>query len=55
MEVRPSLRQFHRCKSSRRCELKKLGIRQISRNTVKKILKGNGFDPGPKVRERFVG
>jgi putative transposase len=29
-------------------ELKKLGIQSVSRNTVKKILGGNGYDPGPK-------
>lgn len=29
-------------------ELKKLGIRSISRNTVKRILIANGLDPGPK-------
>jgi putative transposase len=29
-------------------ELKKLGIRSISRNTVKRILRENGIDPGPK-------
>jgi len=29
-------------------ELKKLGIMSVSRNTVKNILKENGFDPGPK-------
>ena len=29
-------------------ELRKLGIRSISRNTVKNILKENGYDPGPK-------
>ncbi|MGE0538531.1 MAG: integrase core domain-containing protein [Pirellulales bacterium] len=29
-------------------ELKKLGITSVSRNTVKNILKENGFDPGPK-------
>ena len=29
-------------------ELKKLGIQSVSRNTVKKILKSNGLDPGPK-------
>jgi putative transposase len=29
-------------------ELKKLGIRSISRNTVKSILKQYGLDPGPK-------
>ena len=29
-------------------ELKKLGIRSVSRNTVKNILKANGLDPGPK-------
>lgn len=32
-------------------ELKKLGIRSISRNTVKRILKEAGFDPGPKRGE----
>jgi putative transposase len=29
-------------------ELRKLGVRSISRNTVKNILKENGYDPGPK-------
>jgi putative transposase len=29
-------------------ELRKLGIKSISRNTVKNILKRNGHDPGPK-------
>ncbi len=29
-------------------ELRKLGIKAISRNTVKNILKANGLDPGPK-------
>ena len=29
-------------------ELKKLGIKPPSRNTVKNILKQNGRDPGPK-------
>jgi len=29
-------------------ELRKLGIQSVSRNTVKNILKSNGFDPGPK-------
>jgi len=29
-------------------ELKKLGIQSVSRNTVKRILKANGLDPGPK-------
>lgn len=29
-------------------ELRKLGIKAISRNTVKAILKENGLDPGPK-------
>lgn len=29
-------------------ELKKLGIRNISPSTVSRILKENGFDPGPK-------
>src|SRR4029453_7528279 len=29
-------------------ELKKLGIQSVSRNTVKRILRVNGFDPGPK-------
>jgi putative transposase len=29
-------------------ELKKLGIRSVSRNTVKRILKANGLDPCPK-------
>lgn len=32
-------------------ELKKLGIRSIFRNTVKRILKEAGFDPGPKRGE----
>lgn len=32
-------------------ELRKLGIRSISRNTVKAILKANGLDPGPKRGE----
>jgi putative transposase len=32
-------------------ELKKLGIRSISKNTVKRILKDAGFDPGPKRGE----
>lgn len=32
-------------------ELKKLGIRSISRNTVKRILKDAGYDPGPKRGE----
>jgi len=32
-------------------ELKKLGIRRLSRNTVKNILKANGFDPAPKRGE----
>jgi putative transposase len=32
-------------------ELKKLGVRSISRNTVKRILKDAGFDPGPKRGE----
>ena len=32
-------------------ELKKLGIFRLSRNTVKNILKENGFDPGPKRGE----
>lgn len=32
-------------------ELKKLGIRSISRNTVKRILKEAGYDPGPKRGE----
>jgi putative transposase len=32
-------------------ELKKLGIRSISRNTVKRILKDAGLDPGPKRGE----
>jgi putative transposase len=32
-------------------ELKKLGIRSISRNTVNRILKDAGFDPGPKRGE----
>lgn len=29
-------------------ELRKLNIRAVSRNTVKNILKENGFDPGPQ-------
>ena len=29
-------------------ELKKLGIQSVSRNTVKRILRANGLDPGPK-------
>jgi putative transposase len=29
-------------------ELKKLGIESISRNTVKRVLRANGLDPGPK-------
>jgi putative transposase len=29
-------------------ELKKLGIKSVSRNTVKRILTANGLDPGPK-------
>ncbi|MEQ8789446.1 MAG: integrase core domain-containing protein [Pirellulaceae bacterium] len=29
-------------------ELKKLGLRRPARNTVKNILKANGYDPGPK-------
>jgi putative transposase len=33
-------------------ELKKLGIKSVSRNTVKNILKAHGFDPGP---QRGVG
>ena len=32
-------------------ELRKLGIRSISRNTVKRILKDAGYDPGPKRGE----
>jgi putative transposase len=32
-------------------ELKKLGICRISRNTVKRILKDAGYDPGPKRGE----
>jgi putative transposase len=32
-------------------ELKKLGVRSISRNTVKRILKDAGYDPGPKRGE----
>jgi putative transposase len=32
-------------------ELKKLGICSISRNTVKRILKDSGLDPGPKRGE----
>jgi putative transposase len=33
-------------------ELRKLGIRSISRNTVKRILKDAGFDPSPKRGEQ---
>jgi putative transposase len=33
-------------------ELKKLGVRSVSRNTVKNILKAHGLDPGP---QRGVG
>lgn len=29
-------------------EIKKLGVRSISKNTVKRILKDAGYDPGPK-------
>jgi len=29
-------------------ELKKLGIKSVSRNTVRNILRANGLDPGPK-------
>jgi putative transposase len=29
-------------------ELKKLGVRSVSRNTVKSILKAHGLDPGPR-------
>jgi putative transposase len=29
-------------------ELKKLGIQSVSRNTVKRILRANGLDPGPR-------
>jgi putative transposase len=29
-------------------ELKKLGVRKVSRNTVKSILKAHGLDPGPQ-------
>ena len=29
-------------------ELRKLGIKAVSRNTVKNILKRNGYDPGPQ-------
>ena len=29
-------------------ELKKLGVRSVSRNTVKNILKAHGLDPGPR-------
>ena len=29
-------------------ELRKLGIKTVSRNTVKNILKENGLEPGPK-------
>jgi putative transposase len=32
-------------------ELKKLGVRSLSRNTVKRILKDAGLDPGPKRGE----
>ncbi|WP_254508175.1 integrase core domain-containing protein [Anatilimnocola floriformis] len=32
-------------------ELKKLGIKPPSRNTVRAILKGHGYDPGPKRGE----
>ncbi len=32
-------------------ELKKLGVGNISRSTVIKILKENGFDPGPRRGE----
>ncbi len=32
-------------------ELKKLGIRRLSRNTVKNLLKAHGFDPAPKRGE----
>lgn len=32
-------------------ELKKLGIRSLSKNTVKRILKDAGYDPGPKRGE----
>ena len=32
-------------------ELKKLGIRNVSRSTVVNILKENGFDPRPKRGE----
>lgn len=32
-------------------ELKKLGIRNISRSTIARILQENGFDPGPKRGE----
>ena len=32
-------------------ELKKLGVRSISKNTVKRILKDAGYDPGPKRGE----
>jgi len=32
-------------------ELKKLGIKPPSRNTVKKILKAAGFEPGPRRGE----
>lgn len=32
-------------------ELKKLGIKSLSRNTVKNILKANGLDPAPKRSE----
>jgi putative transposase len=33
-------------------ELKKLGVHSISRNTVKRILKDAGFDPGPQRGEK---
>ena len=32
-------------------ELKKLGIRSVSRSTVRNILREGGFDPGPKRGE----
>jgi putative transposase len=32
-------------------ELKKLGIKSLSRNTIKNILKANGLDPAPKRSE----
>jgi putative transposase len=32
-------------------ELKKLGVRSVSRSTIRNILKDNGLDPGPKRGE----